>query len=152
MASLAENGLIKKLIGFFSFEADEQESEEYGRHDHEAEPPAVCSTDRKVVPLHSNLSQMTVTINDPQGISDAREIADNLKRNMIVIMNISKVEKDLAKEILYFLSGTVYALGGSSKKVGDGVFLFTPNTVPIKELEDLAIKHKNTENLMLADL
>ena len=39
---------------------------------------------------------------------------------------------DKAKRIIDFLSGTLYAINGSLQKLGNGIFLCTPNNVSVE--------------------
>ncbi len=73
-------------------------------------------------------------------MDDARDAADKLREGRVVIMNLGRLEKDLAKEVLYFLSGTIYALAGDSKKVGSDIFLFAPEGISVTQLDEIQEK------------
>ena len=64
---------------------------------------------------------------EPRAFSEAQQIADQLKSRNTVVVNLKRVTSDQAKRIVDFLSGTIYAIGGSLQKVGGGIFLCTPN-------------------------
>ncbi|MHB9094735.1 MAG: cell division protein SepF, partial [Eubacteriales bacterium] len=40
-------------------------------------------------------------------------------------------DKELAKRVVDFVSGTTYALNGGTQKVGNGIFLFVPSNMDI---------------------
>jgi cell division inhibitor SepF len=46
-------------------------------------------------------------------------------------MNLESVERDVARRIVDFLSGAVYALDGNIQKVSNGIFLIAPYNVGI---------------------
>ena len=68
---------------------------------------------------------------EPRAFSEAQQIADQLKSRNTVVVNLKRVTPDQAKRIVDFLSGTIYAIGGSLQKVGGGIFLCTPNNVKV---------------------
>ena len=61
----------------------------------------------------------------------ATEIADHLKAKKPVVVNLEKLDKPVALKIFDFLSGAVFALDGSMKKVSNGILLIVPNTMGI---------------------
>ena len=67
----------------------------------------------------------------PTAYSDAQEIADHLKSKKPVVVNLEKLDKDVAVKIVNFLSGAVYALDGSMQKVSNGILLLAPYNVGI---------------------
>ena len=52
--------------------------------------------------------------------------------NRPVVINLQRVRKEQAIRIIDFLSGTVYALGGSIHKLGSHIFMCTPANVDIQ--------------------
>ena len=70
-----------------------------------------------------------VIIREPNEYSDAQDIADCLKENFPVFINLQRLEKGQAKRVVDFLSGTIYAIDGDIKRVGTNLFLCTPRTV-----------------------
>ncbi len=69
---------------------------------------------------------------EPRAYSESQQIADYLKASNAVIVNLKRVTPDQAKRIVDFLSGTLYAIEGGRQKLGVGIFLFTPSTVPVE--------------------
>ena len=69
---------------------------------------------------------------EPRAYSESQQIADYLKSNNAVIVNLKRVTPDQAKRIIDFLSGTLYAIEGGLQKLGGGIFLCTPNNVPVE--------------------
>lgn len=82
---------------------------------------------------------------EPRAYSESQQIADYLKSNNAVIVNLKRVTPDQAKRIVDFLSGTLYAIEGGLQKLGGGIFLCTPLTVPVegKISDDKEIKQNN---------
>ncbi len=69
---------------------------------------------------------------EPRAYSESQQIADYLKNENAVIVNLKRVTPDQAKRIVDFLSGTLYAIEGGLQKLGGGIFLCTPANVPVE--------------------
>ena len=125
---------LKKLIGIEEEYVDEDDY--YEEEEPEEEKQMLYAKSRKapVVALHT-AKQMKVIVIAPQMFDDVQPIADHLKNRRPVIINLQDTEKEVAKRIVDFLSGTVYALDGSMKRVADYIFLFTPDNVDISQHE-----------------
>lgn len=67
----------------------------------------------------------------PTVFSDSSTISKNLCENRAVILNVDGVEKDLSRRTVDFLSGCIFALGGSVKKVSRTVYLFCPRDMEV---------------------
>ncbi len=68
---------------------------------------------------------------EPRAYSESQQIADHLKKRNSVVVNLKRVTSDQAKRIIDFLSGCIYAIGGTMQKVGVGIYLCTPNNVTV---------------------
>jgi cell division inhibitor SepF len=84
-----------------------------------------------VVSIHSQ-KNVKVVLYEPRSYDEAQEIADHIRSHRTVVVNLQRIRKDQALRIIDFLSGTVYALGGGISKVGNNIFLCTPDTVEIQ--------------------
>ena len=71
----------------------------------------------------------------PSRFGDAKEIADRLKDNRPVIVNLQMAERDLQRRMIDFCSGVTYALSGEMEKVADQVFLLAPTNVKVSDEE-----------------
>ncbi len=69
---------------------------------------------------------------EPRAYSESQQIADYLKNNNAVIVNLKRVTPDQAKRIVDFLSGTLYAIEGGLQKLGGGIFLCAPSNIPVE--------------------
>lgn len=89
----------------------------------------------------------TMILLEPRAYSESQQIADYLKSNSSVVVNLRRVTPDQAKRIVDFLSGTIYAIGGDLQKLGGGIFLCTPNTVNVEgKISDEGLKGKDAKN------
>ena len=69
---------------------------------------------------------------EPRAYSESQQIADHLKKRNSVVVNLKRVTSDQAKRIIDFLSGCIYAIGGSMQKIGVGIYLCTPKNVNVQ--------------------
>ena len=85
---------------------------------------------------------------EPRAYSESQQIADHLKNRNSVVVNLKRVTSDQAKRIIDFLSGCIYAIGGTMQKVGVGIYLCTPKNVNVqgKISEDNKEQDKIEEN------
>lgn len=72
-----------------------------------------------------------VTIRHPRTYQDVQNLIDRLKMREQVIVDFSTLNQQSVFRILDFLSGAIYALGGSVQPLGDNMFLFVPAGVAI---------------------
>ena len=84
----------------------------------------------KVVNINTT-TQLKVVVVSPDSFEEARDIADHLKQKKPVVINLESVEKDVARRIVDFLSGAVYASDGNIQKISGGIFLIAPYNVGI---------------------
>jgi cell division inhibitor SepF len=82
----------------------------------------------------------------PKTFNDAQQVADKLKVDVPVIVNLQSAESDLAKRLIDFASGLTYALDGSMQRVADRVFLLTPPTVRVSAEEKARLMERGFFN------
>lgn len=71
----------------------------------------------------------------PTSFNHAQEVADKLKVNQPVIVNLQNVDRDLSRRIIDFASGLCYGIGGQMERVANQVFLLTPTNVEVSAEE-----------------
>ena len=100
-----------------------------------ASPTGVVTTRSPVIRPMSAGEATRVQVVAPTRFGDAKEIADFLKANRPVIVNLQVAERDLQRRMIDFCSGVTYALSGEMEKVADEVFLLAPTNVKVSEEE-----------------
>ena len=130
---------MKYLIGIEEVEADELELSKDAKkteRDYAKSIPMVQTKDNKVVNFQQK-PQMRLVVHEPASFDECPKIVDNLKNKKPVIVNLEKVDTDVAKRIFDFISGSTYALDGSVQKVANNIFVFAPDNVDISSNVDL---------------
>ena len=127
---------LKSKIKTFFFLDDEYDYDEEERGTEEKTSPTQVyknqGTQKKnVVHLQAVQNSAKVVLAEPRVYAEAQDIADQLKNRRSVVVNLQRIDRDVAKRIVDFLSGTVYAIGGDIQKVGTDIFLCTPDNVEV---------------------
>ena len=86
----------------------------------------------KQINSNSNNPGNKMILLEPRAFSEAQTISDYLKSRNTVVVNLKRVTPEIAKRIVDFLSGSVDAIGGDLQKLGNGIFLCTPNNVNVE--------------------
>ena len=105
-----------------------------------APAPAAASTafSGRVLNVNRNDAKNNIVLFRPNVFNDANAAGDELKKNHPVIVNLEGVELKTARRVVDFLSGCIYTMDGSVKKIAQAAYLFCPNNVEISgDLESL---------------
>jgi len=74
---------------------------------------------------------LQVLVVTPTGFEEVQSIAENLKAWRPVIVNLERCDREVARRVVDFLSGTVFALDGTTERVGHQIFFFAPANVEV---------------------
>ena len=125
-------------------EYEEDEAYEYGESEnYEEEDRKFFGRKGKVVPLNAQGQAVRMVISQPTTFEQSEEICSLLKEKKSVIVNLEYVNKDVARRIVDFISGGVYALDGHIQKISNSIFLIAPMNYEItNEMAREEIKSK----------
>lgn len=133
--------LMNKVWDLFGM--DSQEEEEYDEenvYDYEDEEEEAVedrklfgrkNKDKVVSMPQANANAIKMVISQPTTFEQSDEICSFLKEKKSVIVNLEYVNKDVARRIVDFISGGVYALDGYIQKVSNSIFLVAPSNYEI---------------------
>ena len=141
--------IMDKVWGLFGG-VDQGAEEEYDDDAYEYEENYEAEEERgffgrkgKVVPLNAQGQAVKMVISQPTTFEQSEEICSLLKEKKSVIVNLEYVNKDVARRIVDFISGGVYALDGHIQKVSNAIFVVAPFNYEISnELAREEIKSK----------
>lgn len=130
---------VNKILNMAGFGAEDEYENDYDFQeerddDIELSSPIDRFNERRssrVVKIHNNPAQMRVVVIQPESFEEARDITNHLKSNKPIVVNLESVESGVARRIIDFLSGAVYALDGDIQKVSSRIFIIAPNNVDI---------------------
>ncbi|MBR0350865.1 MAG: cell division protein SepF [Clostridia bacterium] len=126
---------VWNLFGMDQAEPDELDEEEVYddyEEEEEAEDKKFFGKKNKVVAMpQAQANSIRMVISQPTTFEQSDEICSFLKEKKSVIVNLEYVNKDVARRIIDFISGGVYALDGYIQKVSNSIFLVAPSNYEI---------------------
>lgn len=146
--------IMDKVWGLFGG-VDQGETEEYddddayeyedksANYENNEEEKGFFGKKGKIVPLNGQSQSVKMVISQPTTFEQSEEICSLLKEKKSVIVNLEYVNKDVARRIVDFISGGVYALDGHIQKISNSIFLIAPMNYEItNEMAREEIKNK----------
>ena len=118
--------LVEKVKEFIGFGDTWEEEEEYSKQ-------CVGRVNNSNVVSFNTNRQIRVVIAKPTSYEQVQRIAENLKERHPVIVNLENADVEVSRQIMDFLSGTIYALNGKMQKVSQAIFLFVPDNIIISD-------------------
>jgi len=79
----------------------------------------------------TSTSAFRLVLIEPKSFEECPKLVDCLKGRKPVIINLEKLETEVARKIFDFMSGATYALAGNVQKVANNIFIFAPENVDI---------------------
>ena len=142
--------IMNKVWDLFGMDSAEPEEEEIDNvYEYEDEEDEIETEDRKLFGKRNKVVAMPqaqpikMVISQPTNFEQSEEICGLLKEKKSVIVNLEYVNKDVARRIVDFISGGVYALDGHIQKVSNSIFLIAPVNYEItNEMAREEIKNK----------
>lgn len=125
------NKFMNKVWNLLGVETDDYDME-YSEYDM---PEVIQEEKEYVTPVNNKknkvvgmpgVQQVKVIISQPNTFEQSEEICEHLKEKKSIIVNLEYVNKDVARRIIDFISGAVYALDGNIQKISNSIFLVAP--------------------------
>lgn len=120
-----------KLKTFFFLDEEFDENEDFVEEVQPVRQPKPAAKPQNVVSLQSVQKSSKVVLVEPRNYSQATEIADHLKNRRAVVVNLQRIDNEQGRQIVDFLSGAVYTISGEIQKIGEKIFLCTPDNVEV---------------------
>ena len=77
-----------------------------------------------------------VIVLTPQHFDEALEAVLAVREQHTVVLNLSRMDAELAQRTADFVSGGVYAIDGHQQRIGDNVLVFAPASVRLEWLNN----------------
>ena len=111
---------------------EEEEEDDFGFAPVPVSAPSAPATGFSGQILNMGASnKQEVVLFRPGSFNDTSKAADDLRNRKAVIVNMENVDKAMARRVVDFLSGCVYALDGDVKKIAQSAYLFCPHNMDI---------------------
>ncbi len=75
---------------------------------------------------------------EPKVYEDSLNISTHLRAGSPVVINLKHLDPTEGTRLIDFVCGTAYAIDGHMMKIGESIFMFTPNTICITAADERA--------------
>jgi len=72
-----------------------------------------------------------VVVIEPRSFEKMPQVIQALRDRKSVVLNLTAMDPDEAQRAVDFIAGGTYAIDGHQERVGESIFLFTPNCVQV---------------------
>ena len=151
-------GKLKDFVGLndpaeYEYEYDEMDGADYQdiyQEEHiqaasEEEPPrrrrfrertaldeAAAAPVNNVIGMPGALNGMSeVVVMEPRSFEEMPQVIRALRERKSVVLNLTLMDPDQAQRSVDFVAGGTYAIDGHQERIGESIFLFTPNCVQV---------------------
>ena len=95
----------------------------------------------------SNITADTdIVLLEPRVFEEANEIAIHIKSHKACCINLHHLDVQYRQRVIDFLSGVVYGVDGTIKKIGDTVYLCSPKNLQVGGNIDVNSTTEDTSN------
>ena len=151
---------LRDFVGFndpvdYEYEYDEMDGEEYQNLYREENPqPApeedarnrrrirervsmatetgIGSTMNNVIGMPGAINGLSeVMVMEPRSFEEMPQAIQALRERKSVVLNLTIMDPDQAQRAVDFVAGGTYAIDGHQERIGESIFLFTPNCVQV---------------------
>lgn len=90
------------------------------------------STMGNVIGMPGALNGMSeVVVMEPRSFEEMPQVIRALRERKSVVLNLTLMDPDQAQRSVDFVAGGTYAIDGHQERIGESIFLFTPNCVQV---------------------
>lgn len=75
-----------------------------------------------------------VVVIEPHSFEEMPQVIQTLRERKSVVLNLNVMEPEEAQRAVDFVAGGTYAIDGHQERIGESIFLFTPNCVKVSTL------------------
>ncbi|NJR67599.1 MAG: cell division protein SepF [Synechococcales cyanobacterium CRU_2_2] len=72
-----------------------------------------------------------VVVMEPRSFEEMPQAIQAMRERKSVVLNLTMMDPDQAQRAVDFVAGGTYAIDGHQERVGESIFLFTPNCVQV---------------------
>jgi cell division inhibitor SepF len=90
-----------------------------------------AKAEKKTINMPLSKKQIKVVVIEPTDFNDSQKVADYLRNNQPVVVNFETTDRNTKKRMTDFIYGTIYALNGSIKQIGNNILVCAPKNVDI---------------------
>ena len=122
-------GLFKRAKAFIGLEEDGVEDQSVGQ---QMDMSSILKNKREP----RGEPGYEVMMYEPKVYEDSLNISTHLRAGSPVIINLKHLDPTEGTRLIDFVCGTAYAIDGHMMKIGDSIFLFTPQSIAITAADE----------------
>jgi len=84
-----------------------------------------------------NQASSEVVVIEPHSFAEMPKVIQILKDRRSVVLNLNVMDPEEAQRAVDFVAGGTYAIDGNQERIGESIFLFTPNSVKVSTLSGI---------------
>ncbi len=84
-----------------------------------------------------------VLVLEPRAFEEMPMVIQALKERKSVVLNLTMMDPSQAQRAVDFVAGATYTIDGHQERVGDSIFLFTPNCVQVSS--QVGVVHETSQ-------
>ena len=73
----------------------------------------------------------SIVLFEPRNFDEAEEIGKHIKKGRACCVNLHRMPSEFRQRVIDFLSGVVYGVNGTIKKIGENVILCSPQKLQV---------------------
>lgn len=122
-------GIVDKMKDFIApIEEDEAENElELTREEAET----ISAYEQPLTSGNSINPNASIVLFEPRNFEEAEEIGRHIKKGRACCINLHRMPSEYRQRVIDFLSGVVFGLSGTIRKVGENVILCSPKALQV---------------------
>ncbi|MFN5513565.1 MAG: cell division protein SepF, partial [Cyanobacteriota bacterium] len=86
--------------------------------------------------INNNIAEVVVV--EPHSFEEMPQVIQTLRDRKSVVLNLNAMPPEEAQRAVDFVAGGTYAIDGHQERIGESIFLFTPNCVKVSTLSGAA--------------
>jgi FtsZ-interacting cell division protein YlmF len=129
------DGMLARAMNWLG--VDLKGSEATGYTPHGATQAIHDDREDGVYPLHPERHETAtcpIVRAEPTTMAEATPVADEIKRQIPVVLNLENASPEEARRIKDFLGGVTYGLNGYMRKIANWVYVCAPFDMPVERL------------------
>jgi cell division inhibitor SepF len=92
----------------------------------------IGSTMNNVIEMPGSASGVNeVVVMEPRSFEEMPQAIQALRERKTLVLNLTIMDPDQAQRAVDFVAGGTYAMDGHQERIGESIFLFTPNCVQV---------------------
>ncbi|MDD5382580.1 MAG: cell division protein SepF [Candidatus Margulisbacteria bacterium] len=125
-------GLFRRAKAFIGLEDEGEEEKGFGQ---QLDMSTILKGKREA----KSESGLEIMVYEPKVYEDSLNISTHLRSGSPVIINLKHLDPAEGTRLIDFVCGTAYAIDGHMMKIGETIFLFTPNSIAITPADERSV-------------